>query len=146
MEKVRYRVFIDENSGRRKGWAKEVKAVEPNCKNGYGIEGDFLEDDTEYEFKVGSVILHVDPKGPNNSRAWKRALIILITPEGPKCMLKDTDWQSDFLTVRDKLIELLEGSKDQQQANDQARLDALKDYSIEELMAEVERRKGLDAK
>jgi len=124
MAKVKITIGGDPRKGRC--YCKWVKEVDPDATNGYGLKGEFLRNGREYELPEGAVLLFVEEKG-----SWKhhRSYATVMQVEGGELKTRLQTEYANFITVRDKLLELLN-----QKPN------PLAGFNDEDLIAELERR------
>ena len=103
---IRIRPQIHRASGGRKGWMKVVTKVDPNGRNGYSFDGEFLTDGVEVDLPVGSVIIRVDPEG-SVKNGYQLGNVLKLQADGTMESLEYGDWKSDFLTLRDAAAKAL---------------------------------------
>lgn len=107
--KTRVTFKSDYYSGNRKSWYKLIDSVDTDKTNGYAFDGEFLQNGSQYDLEIGSIVLECRPTG-SVKHSGKKGLIYKITPEGPEDITSNPDgynWKTDFLTLRDELHELI---------------------------------------
>ena len=126
---VRIQIENETNSGNRRGWHKRVTAVDQSKRNGYALEGEFL-NDGEHDVEVGAVIVECYPTG-SVKNGGKQGCVYVVQADGSLVRQHDSvDWHSQFPTLRDQVVEALAGEKP----------NPLAAFSTEELQAEIARR------
>jgi hypothetical protein len=120
-----------EGDYRFKNWQKVLTSVDLSKSNGYAFRGEFLPAG-KAELEVGTFLLYYGEKG---SRRNQDPLAVLkkVTDEGLEEVYRKEDLGKRWaLDVRDEIAEIV---------NDAAMENPLARYSVEELLAEIERRK-----
>lgn len=105
---VRVKIKNERNSGNRKGWSKLVTAVDATKTDGYAFIGQFLNDDTETDVPVGSVVVQKNPEG-SAKHGWESGSCYVIGSDG---ILYTTHsgvfrWREKFLSFRDHVARVL---------------------------------------
>ena len=131
MEKVRIKLIQHTASGARKSWSKKVTAVDSSKQWGYSFIGKSVRGEVDAE--VGDVIITVIPTG-TLSRAGKTIEVGRVTHDGLQ-ILFTADYQEEFLSVRDKIAELV-GIKSERSFLVE-KIDNLMQDAAEETLAEV---------
>jgi len=136
-------------SGSRKSWYKHVTAVDSSKTNGYAFDGDFVKDEVMLEF--GSIIIEKRPHGSVKNGYWSWVIYEVAEKITPNTIEIDS-WDEvtsienlnllhvfpseKFLSFREKVSELLSSEEKSEKSN------PLSEFSIEELEAELERRRN----
>ena len=122
------KVYIKIGGDRRKGkcYARLITGIKPGVENGFAFEGRFLREG-EHDLPPGAVVLVREEKG-----SWKYhrplATLFKVTTGGLQEVGKFY-YDTQFISLRDKILELLE-----QQPN------PFSSFTDEELIAELKRR------
>ena len=135
---IRIRPVVETASGRRTGWIKQVTSVDPNGRNGYAFDGEFLRDGVEVDLPVGSILVRVDPEG-SVKNAWQSGHILKLQADGEMVELADGDWKDDFLGLRDAATEAMPRSEEAVQPEVAGPVD-LSGVPVMDLIAELRRR------
>lgn len=124
---------------RHKSFAKVVRGVAPTAKNGYGIKGQFVTVGTEFEAAEGAVVL--DVRGHGSMRHREIIATIYQVAGGELTVVAKYDYEKQFPTMKQALIDLLPGPAIVVESADRtAVLEALSNATEDELAAEAERR------
>ncbi len=105
---VRVKIENERNSGNRKGWSKLVTAVDVTKIDGYAFSGVFLNDNTETDVPVGSVVVQKNPQG-SVKNGWESGECYVIGSDG-KLYTTHTGvfrWREKFLSLRDYVAKVL---------------------------------------
>jgi len=106
--KVRVNLTPETNSGNRKGWFKEITAVDESKRNCYAFEGDFFQAG-EQELNIGTVIIESIPCG-SVRKSYNEGKIMIVTENGLE-NVDENDYEYDikdeFLTLRDLAVKAL---------------------------------------
>ena len=126
----RIKIGMARNSGNRIGWMKHVTSVDTTKTNGYAFDGDFIPNDTEFEIPAGAIVVACNPEGSVKNN-WKSGHIYRVESDGSLTPIEsDFNWRKEFLTLRDKVAELVNKEKP----------NPLTKYSDIEIMKEAKRR------
>jgi hypothetical protein len=117
-------------SGNRSSWYKKVNGVDVEKSNGYALDGDFLNARQEYDLEVGSIIVECRPGGSVKHQE-KTGYIYVVGKDGVEEIDGSWDWKNEFLSFRDRVCELLNAEKDENE---------LEDFIDEKLIEELIRR------
>lgn len=129
--KIRINIVHPTSSGRRTGWHKLVTSVDLTKSNGYCFEGTFLRAGLN-DLPVGSVIVRQSPTG-SVSRPGKDGAVLVVEADGLREVLPDTDWNTQFLIIRDAAANALASVSTPTE-------NRLADVPTEVLLAELARR------
>jgi hypothetical protein len=122
METVRIKLKAVNTSGNRNSWFKLVTSVDRSKRDGYAFGGEFIKAGVEIDLPVGSIILEKEPTGSvknngNDGNVYK----VVAEPDSennsrnPHLELQFYyDWRREFLSLRDKLADLLESNQPSQ--------------------------------
>jgi len=135
-------------SGKRYSWAKKITSVDSSKENGYAFDGDFLKQG-ENNLSIGDIIIEKYPVGSakngynlgvvykvaeatddtifeNEKDYWE------VTSRENMQILETFVWETEFLSFRDFVSSVLNNNKENE----------LTKYTLEELEAEINRRKA----
>jgi len=102
---MRIKLTNHNNSGRRNSWWKKVTSVDTAKTNGYAIGGDFLPVNKELDLSNGDILIEVRPTGSVNHSGKEGYIYIIENDELVE--ITHHNWLNNFLTIRDKLANLL---------------------------------------
>ena len=103
---------VGTNSGHRQGWLKYVTKVDPSKTNGYAFEGEFLRAGALVDLPQGAVLVACDPTGSVRNGGKDGSVRVVEKSsedldEAAPIVFSTGDWYSNFLSLRDKVSELL---------------------------------------
>jgi len=104
------RVTIDNNmaSGRRRGWTKHVTGVDASKSNGYALHGEFLNNGL-HDLPAGAVLVTKNPAG-SLSTGYHTGDLGIVQGDGTVQWEEvASDWQKEFLLLRDAVADALQG-------------------------------------
>jgi hypothetical protein len=109
---MKTRITSTNSSDRRKGksYNKLITSIDKTQANGYSLIGEFLSIGKEYDVEVGSIILKV-----GNWGSWKNGyqsgIVCQVSENGNLDEIESYDYYKEFLSMRDKIEELLNAEK-----------------------------------
>jgi hypothetical protein len=105
---VRVKIENEKNSGNRKGWSKLVTSVDVTKTDGYAFAGIFLNDNTETDVPVGSVVVQKNPEG-SVKNGWESGSCYVIGSDGKLYTTHSGvyKWKEQFLSLRDRVVKVM---------------------------------------
>jgi hypothetical protein len=105
---VRITIKNETNSGNRRGWSKLVTSVDATKTNGYALAGPFLNDGTETDVPVGSVIVQQHPEG-SVKHSFNSGHCYVVGSDGELYTtgVNAANWHKNFLSFRDGVVKVL---------------------------------------
>jgi len=115
------------------GWAKKITGIDKSKSNGFSIQGDWVESGKEGYYRVTEGVLYLDCDIQGSRKNQNKEYTLFTILKGEIIVLKTikdcSSWALEFWPAIDKFLKT------------EISNNPLSKFSIEELQAEIERRK-----